>query len=101
MKLSWKQIRFFGFTITLPLVVILAEKIEADRVELFRQYRAEMAECPHCHKFHRGHYHLSLIEHLVDDHDMESMHVINIVEDLVRKTLQVRKAKSEARDASN
>lgn len=96
MKLSWKQIRILGFTITLPLIVVIAQKLDAQRVELFRKYRAEMAECPHCHKFHSGHYHLSLIEHLVDDHDISSMDVMVIVEDLGRQTLQRRKAQREA-----
>ena len=101
MKLSWKQIRILGFTITLPLIVVIAQKLDAQRIELFRMSRAEMAECPHCHKFHRGHYHLSLIEHLVDDHAMDSLHAMDIVDDLGRKTLQRRKAQREAQDAAH
>jgi hypothetical protein len=95
-KLSWKQIRILSFTITLPLIVVIAEKMDAERIELFRQYRLEMAECPHCHKFHSGHYHLSMIGHLVKDHKMDSLHAMDIVDDLGLKKLQRRQAQREA-----
>jgi hypothetical protein len=100
-KLAWKQVKILGFTFTLPLIVVIAQKLDAERVEMFRQYRAEMAECPHCHKFHIGHYHLSLIEHLVDDHSMDSMHVMDIVDDLGRKKLQHTKKKRELQNVAN
>ena len=91
MKLAWREIKIFGIRFTLPAVLVVVQQLDAGQVEQFRKYRAQMAECPVCHKLYRGGYHLSMITHLVDAHEFSSTHSIEIVEDLGRKTLERRR----------
>lgn len=88
MKLNWKQIKFFGMTITLPLVVVIVQQLNAAQVEQFRQYKTEMAECPQCHRLFSGRAGNKFILHLVDEHRVESLHAMDIVGDLYRQLLK-------------
>jgi hypothetical protein len=86
-KLSWKQIRIFGLTFTLPAIIILIQQLNAEQVEQFRQYRAGMAECPKCHKLFTVRAGNSFILHLQDDHKIDSGTSMQIVEELYRNLL--------------
>jgi hypothetical protein len=88
MKLDWRQIKILGFTITLPLVVIIVQQLNATQVEQFRQYKSQMAECPKCHRLFSGRAGNSFVLHLVDDHKVESFHAMDIVGGLYRQVLQ-------------
>lgn len=87
MKMSWKQIKVFGFTITLPSVIIIVQQLDADQVEQFRVYKAGMSECPRCHKLFDGRAGLSFIMHLQDVHKVDSGASMDIVSELYRKLL--------------
>jgi hypothetical protein len=87
MKLSWRQIKFLGIKLTLPQIIVVVQQLNPEQVEQFRLYRAGMAECPKCHKLFSGRAGNSFILHLVDEHDMESSHSMNVVADLYRKLL--------------
>jgi uncharacterized C2H2 Zn-finger protein len=95
MKLSWKQIRVFGITFTLPQIIILVQQLNAEQVEQFRQYKAGMAECPKCHKLFSGRAGNSFILHLQDEHRFESDKSMRIVEDLYKNLLVIRARRTE------
>jgi hypothetical protein len=88
MKLDWRQIKFLGMTITLPLIVVIVQQLNAQQVEQFRRYKKDMAECPQCHRLFSGRAGNSFIMHLVDDHNVASFHAMDIVKDLYSKLLQ-------------
>jgi len=95
MKMSWKQIRIFGWTISLPAIIIIVQQLNAEQVEQFRQYRAGMAECPKCHKLFTVRAGNSFILHLQDDHQIESGKSMRIVEELYRNLLGHRARRVE------
>ena len=101
MKLAWREFKVFRIRVTLPAVIVITQKLDAEQIERFRKYRAEMAECPKCHKFYNGYYHRSLIMHLADDHAFDSLSAISIVEDLGNKTLAKRREMASAISSSN
>jgi hypothetical protein len=87
MKLSWKQIKLFGFTVTLPSIIIIVETLNPIQVEQFRKYRSEMAECPKCHKLFGGRAGLSFMMHLKDEHRLTSEDSMDIVAKLYKNLL--------------
>lgn len=95
MKLSWKQMKVFGFTITLPLIVIIVQPLNPEQVEQFKQYRAGMAECPTCHKLFGIRAGMSFILHLQDAHKVTDDHSIEIVSTLYKRVLAKNRERGE------
>jgi hypothetical protein len=101
MKLDWRQIRLFGVNITLPAIVVLVQQLNPDQVAQFQQYKADMAECPKCHRLFGGGAGLSFILHLQDEHNVESEHSMVIVSELSLNKLRATAARREARQTVN
>jgi len=104
MKLSWTQIKVFGLTITLPLIVIIVQKLNPEQVEQFRKYRAEMAECPACHRLFSVRAGMSFMLHLQDIHKVDSGHSMDIVGELYKQVLaknREHRAKQHEASATN
>lgn len=95
MKFDWRQIKFMGLNITLPSIVIIVQQLNPVQVEQFRQYKADMAECPKCHRLFGGRAGLSLIMHLQDAHNVESDSSMVIVSELYRNYLKTSASRRE------
>jgi hypothetical protein len=76
MKVSWREVRFFGVGIALPVLVFLATQLAEHEIGSLKKHREEMANCERCKKLFKVRAGNAFILHLIDNHkfsDSEAM----------------------------
>jgi uncharacterized C2H2 Zn-finger protein len=92
MKVSWKEVRLFGFGIAIPVIAFLATQLAEHEMRAFRQRKESLADCERCKKLFHIRAGMSFIMHLQDKHGFTSDESIDIVADLYKQMLKWRKA---------
>jgi hypothetical protein len=87
MKFSKKRLQLFGISLVLPIITKIQRKLDADRSNLLRGHRVEMANCRICHRHMSVKAGLSFLKHIQTEHKVSDSDSYLIAEDLWRKML--------------
>ena len=89
MAINWKKFTVFGFSLAIPVLLLVARRHER-HAKLLAQYGPELAACNKCHRLLNAIAGTRLIMHLKDGHNMTEDRAIEVVE-VVYKRLFLHK----------
>jgi hypothetical protein len=100
MKVSWKEVRFFGLGLLIPVFALITNKLNAERVALLQSARCELAGCARCHKLLSVKAGMSFILHLQDAHKIEADESYEIISVVYRRMGQAYLERGTKRESS-
>ena len=95
MAIDWKKFTVFGFSLAIPVLILLVKRHERHE-KFLAQYNSELASCTQCHKLLNAVAGTRLIMHLKDAHYMSEDRAIEVVEVVYKRLfLYKERAKGE------